>query len=356
MDDIRRRENESTVIPANRADLTTAPPVTPAGASPSQRERDPYAPYRKLLLPAGEVRELSNLRPGRVVLDTVLCWLVIIGAWVAVARWTEWWLVAAVVPVIGARYYALFIIGHDGMHRRLFADRAINDLWNDVFCLGPIGGVTRLNNRNHLRHHQFLASEHDPDRHKHACFNKVDHGELVGFLSGVAGLTRSARNVFSPNQTPARKASDETDGTYSPRDVAILLAVQVTIAVGLTVGVGWWAYPVLWLAPVYGFMYLGDNFRSFAEHSHPENDAASDEHRLITYLSNPVERFFVAPMNMNYHATHHLWPSIPYYNLPRADRRIRGHPAATGIEWRGSYLRYLLRYWSAQPLEECRPR
>jgi fatty acid desaturase len=290
------------------------------------------------------------------VFDTAISWAFIIGSWAIVARWPRWWVVLAVLPVIGSRYYALFILGHDGMHRRLFATRRLNDLWNNVFCLGPIGAVTHLNNRNHLRHHQFLASEHDPDRHKHACFNKADHGELLGFLSGLSGLARSARNVFSPNRPAIQRANDETEGGYTLRDFAILAGVQTALLVGLTAAIGWWAYPVLWLLPVYLFMYLGDNFRSFAEHSHPKNDAASDQHRLITYLSNPLERWFLAPMNMNYHTAHHLWPSIPYYNLPMADREIRELPGTTGLEWRRSYVGYLVRYWLALPLDECRLR
>jgi fatty acid desaturase len=62
----------------------------------------------------------------------------------------------------------------------------------------------------------------------------------------------------------------------------------------------------------------------------------------------------VAPMNMNYHTAHHLWPSIPYYNLPTADRLMREHPGAAGLEWRGSYFAYLLTYWLALPIAECK--
>jgi len=58
-------------------------------------------------------------------------------------------------------------------------------------------------------------------------------------------------------------------------------------------------------------------------------------------------------MNMNYHAVHHLWPSIPYYNLPIADSEIRRPAEALGLEWRGSYFAYLIRYWIALPIEEC---
>jgi fatty acid desaturase len=123
---------------------------------------------------------------------------------------------------------------------------------------------------------------------------------------------------------------------------------------GLTWAIGWWAYPVLWLLPVFVFTYLGDNLRSFVEHSHPESDAKADEHRLVTYFSNRLERLFVAPMNMNYHAAHHLWVGIPYYNLPHADRLMREHPGSAALEWRRSYLGYLWRYMRAMPLEECK--
>jgi fatty acid desaturase len=59
-------------------------------------------------------------------------------------------------------------------------------------------------------------------------------------------------------------------------------------------------------------------------------------------------------MNMNYHAVHHLWPSIPYHQLPAADRTIRERAGAAGLEWRRSYLGYFVRYALALPLEDCR--
>ena len=81
---------------------------------------DPYQFYRKNLLPISACGS-SILRPGRVVFDTLWCWCGIVAAWVAVALWPTWWVVLLALPVIGTRYYALFIIGHDGLHRRLFA-------------------------------------------------------------------------------------------------------------------------------------------------------------------------------------------------------------------------------------------
>jgi len=319
---------------------------------------DPYQPYRSTLLSPERVRELSTLRPAIAVRDAVLCWVLIVGAW-ALAAWSgAWWMHVVAAVVVGTRYYGLFIIGHDGLHRRVFPSRGANDLFTDLAIFGPIGAITRLNNRNHLSHHQHLGTEDDPDRFKHACFNKTERVELLAFLSGLTSVVKAVMHVFVlRGRTPKAESGAPTaprDG-YTLRDVAILGGWQLALIGGLTSAFGWWGYPVMWLLPVYLFTYLADLFRSFVEHSHPEADDAADHHRLITFESNALERWFIAPMNMNYHVAHHLWVGIPYYNLPTADAEMSQHPLAAQLERRGSYLGYLVRYWLALPLEECKP-
>jgi fatty acid desaturase len=323
---------------------------------PALETASPYSPYRHALLTPAQIKELSKLKPWKAVVDAAICWMWILTAVGLVAWHTAWWTVLIAIPVVGNRYYALFIIGHDGMHRRFFPTVKRNDFWTDVLVLGAIGAITRINNRNHLTHHRHLAAAEDPDRHKHACFNKADRLELLEFLSGFTSVWRAAKAVFLSHGRKHlwQAAASSTATSYTIRDFVILASWFAILAGGLTWFIGWWAYPVLWLLPVYLFMFLGDNFRSFAEHSHPEGDQAADRHRLITYTSNPFERMLVAPMNMNFHIAHHLWPSIPYYNLPEADRLIRQHPAAAGLEWRGSYFAYLLTYWLALPIAECK--
>jgi fatty acid desaturase len=319
-----------------------------------------YQPYRSTLLTTERVRELSRLRPERALADIACCWLLILAAWAAVAVWTEPWAVLLAIPVVGTRFYALFIIGHDAMHRRLMRGRASNDLVADLLIFGPIGAITRLNKRNHLEHHKHLGSEEDPDRHKHSCMGKDTRGRLLTFVSGLASFLPVVRNVFlggghDDHHAPAPRREDGVLSRYQPRDVAIIVAWQIALIVGLTLAVGWWAFIALWLVPVYLFMYLGDLLRSFLEHAHPESDAVADGHRLTTFRSNRVERVVFAPMNMNFHAAHHLWPSIPYYNLPIADREMQRHPLAADIEWRGSYLGHLYRWFRALPLRDCAP-
>lgn len=336
---------------------------------------NPYRAHRSLLSPQ-RVRELSILRPVVSVRDTALCWLTILLAW-ALAAWSFahpqhlWWALPVAIMTIGARYYALFIIGHDGMHRRIFNSGPRSELFTDLFLIGPIGMVCAVNARNHLDHHQFLATDADPDLHKHACFNKSSRFEYLLFLTGLASVVQVLVNLFlrplsSPAKPGARAAS------YSLRDSVIILSWQLLLFLTLTSLVAvarapgapiaplsilaraWFAYPLLWLLPVYLFAYLPNLIRSFVEHSHPERDDLADRHRLISFLSNPIERFFLSPMNMNYHIAHHLWPSIPYYNLPVADAELRAASTSTDLSWRRSYLGYLWRYFVALPLAECR--
>jgi len=307
-------------------------------------ETQKYRPYRSQLLSAEQLHDLGRRHPVRMIRDTILLWLQIVIVWAAVAWWPSWWMIALAIPIVGTRYYALFLIGHDGLHRRLFRDVRTNDLWNDLLAIGPIGAITRLNRTNHMRHHATLALSGDPDRYKYIAGNRETRIDYGLALTGIPYVLRAVGNVFL-GKRPTTAAPNQVAG-YTGRDLAILGLWQVALVGGLSGAIGWWAYPVLWLLPVYIFTYAADIVRVFLEHSVPGNDDDADATmRLITYESNAIERVFFAPMNMNFHTAHHLWPSIPYYNLPKADRLIRQSPLRDGgLVWRGSYLAYLWEY------------
>jgi fatty acid desaturase len=313
-------------------------------------QRQNYHPYRTSLLTGEQLREFSTLRPHRVMRDTLLLWVQILATWAAVAMWPAWWTVLLAIPVIGTRFYALFIIGHDGLHRRLFPTAARNDLWNDALVLGPIGAITRLNRVNHMSHHATLALPHDPDRFKYVGANKPTPLAYLLALTGIPYVWRAGRNVFFGPERRAHDPAEAARGSYRIRDVFILIAWQVFLLIGLTWLIGWWAYFVLWLLPVYVFAIAADMVRVFAEHSMPTGDEAADEtKRLISFTSNWLERQFFAPMGMNFHAVHHLWPGIPYYRLAEVDLLVRRSSAGSaGLVWRGSYLRYLFEYASVR--------
>lgn len=310
-----------------------------------------YEPYRTSLLSREDLRELQRVRPSRVLRDTLLGWLGILAAFAAVLAMPEWYIVALAIPVIGTRYYSLLIVGHDGLHRRLFDSPKKSDWWNDLFIIGPIAAITRLNRRNHMKHHAQLATARDPDRYKYMSGNKASRTAFLLVLTGLPYVFRALRNIFASAPAAPSPQPDDTrarDG-YTARDLAIIAGWQAVLAGGLTYFIGWWAYPVLWLAPVYAFGFLADMIRVFCEHSMMGDDEEADRTvRLVSFVSNPLERQLFAPHNMNCHIAHHLWPGIPYYNLPEAERRLRAALKEGGgapLLWRRSYFGHLFDYW-----------
>lgn len=296
----------------------------------------------------------NQRRPSIAVRDSLCCWFFIAAAWGLVSWRLEWWSLLIAIVVIGNRYYGLFVIGHDALHRRVFANVLWNDLFADLVIFGPIGAITRINNRNHLIHHRRLGQSDDPDRHKYECFNKATAIAMMSYAIGISSVSRSVWNVFVARHYDGlsdHRASSE--GGYTFRDISIMMIWQISLFAGLTWFIGWWSYFVLWWIPVYIFTFLCDNLRSFLEHSRPVDDGPFGEHRLINYCAPWWETIWLAPFCMNYHATHHLFPSIPYYNLAVADSAIRPIAEVRGVEWRSSYCGYLWQYLRRLPLRKC---
>src|SRR5690606_30423613 len=125
-----------------------------------------YQPYRTQLISRDDLKRLSRLRPRRVALDIAFLWSQIVAAW-SIAALIDMAMVYVIAAVlVGNRYYSLFIIAHDGLHRRLHLKQSVNDAINDWLILGAIGAITRLNRHNHIRHHSSLGLNTDPDRYK----------------------------------------------------------------------------------------------------------------------------------------------------------------------------------------------
>jgi len=303
-----------------------------------------YQPYRSVLLSREELFELCRLSPVRPVLDSAWLWLQILTAWGVAAALHNWWICLAAAAFVGNRYYSLYIIGHDGLHRRLHERRAWNDLCNDLLVLGPLGVVTRLNRRNHMTHHVTLHCERDPDAYKYQARDRMTLLQYSWSLTGLPYVVNAVSNVF-------RKPPCATSGgeRHTVRDVIIIVLWQALLIALLWTLFGWWGYFLMWWAPIYVFTFAADLTRVFCEHSVPGVDPVALHQRLVTFEANRLELALFAPMHMNHHAAHHLWPAIPYYNLPRATQQMRSHFARLpdGVPppcTRRSYVDCLLRH------------
>jgi fatty acid desaturase len=105
------------------------------------------------------------------------------------------------------------------------------------------------------------------------------------------------------------------------------------------------AYFYLWVLPLVTLAVLFNGARVFCDHSVHAGASTAPEALIVTYTSNPLERFFFAPFHMNFHAEHHFFPYVPHYNLPRLRELLRETPEYRDrIQWRRSYVGYMAGY------------
>jgi fatty acid desaturase len=306
---------------------------------------DQGALARALIAPKDpRLRELYRRRPWRPALSIARCWLLILGA-LAFVAWAPTPIVVAIAAlVIGTQQNALVILSHDAKHRNLFANGRRNDVVGLWLLSAPLGANFAAERRRHLAHHDRLGHEDDPDRDLHRAADKAAVGAFLRYISGLTTLPGFRRSV-------ARR--EHTLGV-GPR-LRLLVAerwpaalVNLAILALFARFLDWRLYLLLWAVPLFVFTFIPVRVRQFCEHAQPRlPDSAADAERLVTYRPSWIERLLIAPFHMGYHAEHHLWPAVPYYNLPRLATLVPESPA---LERRGGYGKFLLRYFRALPL------
>jgi fatty acid desaturase len=69
-----------------------------------------------------------------------------------------------------------------------------------------------------------------------------------------------------------------------------------------------------WLIPYATFYQLLNRIRLSTEHF---NIDESNSFRTRSVVASFLETLIFTPYNLGYHLEHHLYPSIPFYNLPK---------------------------------------
>jgi len=99
------------------------------------------------------------------------------------------------------------------------------------------------------------------------------------------------------------------------------------------------------------------NIRGMSQHTFLEHqsDTVLGTRSILT---NPVTAFFMC--NENYHLEHHLYPTIPWYNLPRLHKALRRDLVARGAPYISSYFafvrEFVVKSLRRSPLGKANPR
>jgi fatty acid desaturase len=272
-----------------------------------------------------DLKRLSTLAAPRGFATIALQWLVIAAA-IAFAEFTNSWIAAGVaIVVIATRQHALAVLMHDASHHLLSRNKRLNDAVSSVLLSFPILTSTSRYRTHHLLHHQHVNTEQDPDLENTVCAPSriALTKQLLADLAGINAIktltTLSHFGIIGPLFKPA----GALDG-ISAFEKRLAIGFYLTVIAGVTIAGIWPEFLLYWILPLATVLAPILRFRALAEHG-----GCPDSHELNmarTVHAGYLERFLLAPCNVNYHLEHHLYPSIPFYNLPRLSRLLRDKP------------------------------
>jgi fatty acid desaturase len=265
-----------------------------------------------------DLKQLSVLQPWTVVAALALDWAVIVAAIALSSYFGEVWLYLLAVAVIAGRMHGLGVLIHEAAHFRFLRNRKMADAIADLLIAWPIMATIEGYRRNHLAHHQHTNTDKDPDWA--AKLGKTEFtfpqrawvmsANLLGYVVAVSSL-RDLAHILP------RVAGVKQTARYRLLRLGFYLVAATLITM---LGI-WKGFLLYWVVPYMTLFLLFLYVRSVAEHfgSMDYEEELGSTRTVVPYL---WERFFFAPHNVNYHIEHHLFPGVPFYNLPKLNAAL----------------------------------
>jgi fatty acid desaturase len=101
--------------------------------------------------------------------------------------------------------------------------------------------------------------------------------------------------------------------------LAIMCLWNGLFLVACTMAGRWYFYIILWVYPLFTVAQFINIARTCAEHQ-PDGFPVAELDKppvVRTTLPSLVEKWLMYGINFNYHLEHHLWPQVPFFNLPK---------------------------------------
>ena len=296
-------------------------------------------------LPAREISRLSRISPLRAFWGLVETIGLLAACIAACLIWWTPWVVIPALFIIAARQQACFVLAHDAAHYRMFKARWLNDLIGRVVA-APVGISMCTYRVIHCLHHNHLYEARDPDtpiaagypRGRMYLFKKLVRDftgltapKTYAYFFGAPAINDDAEASNRPldDTSPAlRQAARQDRWTVAAFHVA---APVVAYSTGYLV-----EYLVLWILPLVSILQAILRFRAILEHG-----AVSDISSPLTAARTNIVPWWLSwylfPHRVNYHVEHHLYPSVPFYNLPACHAAMKEHGLLEGAEVRSVF-------------------
>jgi fatty acid desaturase len=238
----------------------------------------------------------------------------------------------------------LFVIAHDAAHYLLYQSRSLNDIVGRVCA--TVQGLSMCTYRViHRLHHNNLYGALDPDTALHGGYPRGTWYLIRKLLKDLSGLTAWKTYAYFLGGAPALNTKtnvalrplDDTSAKLRAEARSDRHAVIVFHVAALLVFA--WSgyllqYLVLWILPLITVVQAILRLRAIAEHG-ATTDFSSPLTAARTNLAPPWLEWLIFPHHVHYHIEHHLYASVPHYNLPALHREMRAHGVLEGAEVSG---------------------
>jgi fatty acid desaturase len=297
--------------------------------------------YRQAL-PREIVQQLTRRNAWRAT-AAILHDLAILAAAIGAALW--FWpnplAIVAAVLVIGTRQHALFVIAHEAAHYLLFDNRRINDLAGRGCAM--LQGLSMCTYRViHRLHHNNLYGELDPDTALHGGYPRGKAYLVKKLLKDLSGLTAWKTYAYFLYAAPglntatnvAIRPLDDTSAKLKSdarNDRNMVIVFHVAMLAVMTWSGHLVQYLMLWVLPLVTVVQAILRLRAIAEHG-ATTDFSSPLTAARTNLGPAWLRWALFPHNVNYHVEHHLYASVPQYNLPALHAELENRGILRGAE------------------------
>jgi fatty acid desaturase len=242
------------------------------------------------------------------------------------------WLYVACLPLwvlAAASLHGISLFTHEAVHGTLAENPTLNRLLGAA-CAIPVLQNLAAYRVLHLRHHDHLGLPGDPDHYDNYTrwtwlVFAMHWGRLIaGYPAYITAIP-----ILGFRHAASRR---ERAWIVAETAAAVLMATAAVLSPlpGLLLVHGW-------LLPMLVINTLV-NVRGMSQHTLLEEH--SDTVRgTRSILTNRLTAFFMC--NENYHLEHHLYPGVPWYNLPRLHAAMRDELVTRGAPYIGSYFAFV---------------
>jgi len=272
-------------------------------------------------LPRATMRKLLERRDGPALRDTLIWFALILGFGAAtIALWGSWW---AVLPYLA---YAVLYAStsdsrwHESSHGTAFKTDWMNNALYEIssFMVMRESTVWRW---SHTRHHSdTIIVGRDPEI---AVPRPPDIKAIILGFFNIGVYPAYFKKVLT--HCAGRMPADEK--TYIPETEfpKIYLRARIYVAIyALVIATAIVTQSILPLLLVGGVNLFGSWLMSiygYTQHSGLAENVLDHRLNCRTVHMNFINRYLY--WNMNYHVEHHMFPLVPYHNLPQLHAAVK---------------------------------